>query len=188
MSEIFDAREKAFEAVFFSRVSAERIQSLQEQRKRKVQLAELAHAVGISDTKLLQKILDLGVKAPNLIAISLVPLVCVAWADGKLSREERKAALRAAREAGMMEDSESESLFESWLAEPPGPEFLEAWKDYMRTVVEQLDVDSREVLRRDLMRQTRKIAEASGGFLGLGNKIDPKEETVLQEIESVFTF
>ena len=37
------------------------------------------------------------------------------------------------------------------------------------------------------MKRARAIAEASGGFLGLGNKISRNEQRVIDAIEKVFS-
>jgi hypothetical protein len=39
---------------------------------------------------------------------------------------------------------------------------------------------------RNLMERTRSIAEATGGFFGLGNKISESERRALAELEEVF--
>jgi len=52
--------------------------------------------------------------------VTLLPLVHVAWADGKIQREERKLILQIAAERGILENGGRETL-EHWLTTPPNP-------------------------------------------------------------------
>ncbi|MBW2274651.1 MAG: hypothetical protein JRG96_15395 [Deltaproteobacteria bacterium] len=182
-------REQAFESVFFSRLNAERIEKLHQARERKEARQALARATGISETQVLDEILDLGVDPQTLKALSLVPLVCVAWADGELDDKERAAALEAAEAEGVCRDSGSYQLFEAWLARPPGVAggpLLQAWKDYTVALLGFLGDEAREALGRDMLERAREVARATGGLLGLGRRISDEEQAVLDELEAVF--
>ena len=185
----FKQREQAFEAVFFSRLDAERIEKLHQARERKQAKDALARATGIAEERVLEEILDVGVDTETLKALSLVPLVCVAWADGKLDDKEREAALRAAEAEGVCRESGSYPLFEAWLSKPPGAgggTLLEAWKDYTAALLGFLGDEAREALRRDILGRAREVARATGGLLGLGRRISPEEQAMLDELEAVF--
>lgn len=178
------ARERAFEAVYFAKVDAELIEKMHHERDAADARGRLATATGIQDEDLLAKMLELGAEAPNLQALTLVPLVCVAWANGKLDREERRAALKAAESLGVCRESGSYHLFEAWLGQPHGPEFFETWKSYIQTVLSHLDEAGREQLRSDLLGRSHEVAKASGGFLGLGS-ISKEEREMIERLEAV---
>jgi hypothetical protein len=182
----FKARERAFEAVYFARINAELVEKIHRERETSIEKGLIASATGIEDETLLQQILDLGVDAKNIQALSLAPLVCIAWASGGLSRTERQAALDAAEAEGICRDSLSHPLFEAWLDDPPGANLFDTWRDYIAAVLEQLDEEGRSELRTSMIRRGRLIAKASGGFLGIG-KISEKEKAVLEEIEVAMT-
>ena len=55
--------------------------------------------------------------------VSLLPLVYVAWADGKLQKSERDVILRIARENGLL-DHGGEDALSRWLSEPPSKQQL----------------------------------------------------------------
>jgi hypothetical protein len=42
-------------------------------------------------------------------------------------------------------------------------------------------------LKQDLLGRARGVAEAAGGFLGLGKRISSAEQAVLTELEQAFT-
>ena len=182
----FKARERAFEATYFARINAELIEKIHRERDANVEKGLIASATGIDDGALLQRILDLGVGAQNVQALSLVPLVCVAWASGGLDRDERKATLAAAEAEGVCRDSLSYPLLEAWLDEPPGEGLFKTWCEYIEVLLGQLDEEARSKFRESLLRRGRLIANASGGFLGIG-KTSEKERAVLEEIEAVLT-
>jgi hypothetical protein len=176
------ARERAFEAVYFARVDAELIEKMHKERDAEAARKQLANVTGIGDEELLGRILELGAEARNLQALMLVPLVCVAWANGKLDREERRAALKAAEALGISKESGSYPLFEAWLEKPHGPEFFETWRSYIRTVLTHLDEDARRRLREDLLTRSNEIARASGGILGIGS-ISKEEQQMITRLE-----
>jgi hypothetical protein len=125
------------------------------------------------------------VDAEAVVALELVPLVAVAWADGTIDERERAAVLRAAREAGVSGDQPAHGLLETWLGHPPEGHLLETWGAYVRGLCAQMAPDERRTFRDQLLGHTRAVAEAAGGFLGLG-KVSAKEQAVLRELERAF--
>jgi hypothetical protein len=174
----FNARERAFEAVFFAQLDEERIEKLRAKRAARHEMEELSRSSGISDPTLLSQVLDLGVDATNLHALSLVPLVATAWASGEVTDAERDAALRAAEQEGVGRDSGAFELLESWLDEAPGPELEETWREYAHAVFAQLEPASASTLKQDLLTRCRQVARASGGFLGIAEISHGEAETM----------
>ena len=62
---------------------------------------------------------------------------------------------------------------------------LNTWQHYMHGLCECLSASERDILKEELMRNVRKAAETSGGFLGMG-KTCSQEEQVLARLESSF--
>ena len=145
---------------------------------------ELALASGISDEGMLRILLDLDIETSVLTAISLVPLVEVAWADGKMDPEERDAILEASADQGIAPDSSAHALLASWLEHLPRPELFEAWRSYIEAVFEPLTPGERDELRTGLVERARRVAEAAGGILGVG-AISGAERLVLARLDEV---
>jgi hypothetical protein len=183
---MFKSRARAFEAVYFSKLDAELIEQLHCKRKAARDRRELARATGISDEILLGKILELGVSANNLEALSLAPLICVAWANGSLDPNERKAALNAIMAEEIVEGSPSYLHFETLLSHAPDSKLMDTWRDYVATLLSHLDVRAREQIRESLLARAKQIASASGGIMGVGS-ISMLEREVIDEIESAMT-
>jgi hypothetical protein len=123
----------------------------------------------------------------TVAAISLTPLVEVAWADGKLDSKERTAVLKAASDYGLKKTDVSYLLLQGRLGERPGQELLETWKAYVKLLSKALDKDTLSTLRGEIMARARQVAEASGGILGLGAKVSKVELAVLDDLEQAFS-
>jgi len=149
-----------------------------------IRRGELALASGISDEAMLRILLDLDVETTVLTALSLVPLVEVAWADGKMDAEERTAILAASGDQGIQPGSSAHDLLASWLEHLPRPELFAAWRAYIEAVLEPLTPGEREELRVGLVERARRVAEAAGGILGLG-AISGSERLVLARLDEV---
>jgi len=144
----------------------------------------LSAACGITDPALLGKLVDLGLHSETLTAISMVPLVAVAWADGTLAESERRALLAAAAQAGI--EGAGLRLLTRWLDAPPGPGLVETWTDYLRATAGNLGPDGRMALRVILLGRARQVAEVAGDLLGHAARITPAEEAMLARLERAF--
>ncbi len=179
-------RGKALEEAFFSRQNEELRQRLQQAGDAKAKRAAFAAASGITDDALLDQLIALGIDGDRLAALSLVPLVLVAWADGAIDAKERAAVLSGAVEAGLAKGHPSHALLEGWLTHRPPPELLATWKGYIATVSATLDTAERGTLKQELLGRARAVATATGGILGIGQRVSATEEAVLRQLEAAF--
>ncbi len=137
---------------------------------------------GIENAALIEALIELEISATAIAALSIVPLVEVAWADGEIQAKEREAIIKAAEEGGIEAGSANHDLLENWLSKKPGPELLETWKTYAQALEERLDSVVGNELKVRLMNRTKNIAKAAGGFLGIGS-ISAAEQRILDELE-----
>jgi hypothetical protein len=133
----------------------------------------------------LDKLLQLGIRPEVVVALALVPLAEVAWADGKLDSKERKVVLKRVEESGIAPGSTDYALLESWLKRRPEPRLLTAWSHMVRGLCEYMTAEEIEGLRANLVERVQAIASASGGLLGMG-KISAAEADTIRRLESVF--
>ena len=68
-------------------------------------------------TEITRALEELHIRKPCHRVLALLPLVAVAWADGKMQRAERRMIQRLADEKGWLTDHAKE-LFAGWLREP----------------------------------------------------------------------
>lgn len=178
-------RRKALEEQFFAKQNQQLLEDLRRKSEAKEQRQALSSASGITNEELLDKLITAGVHAETLAALSLIPLVAVAWADGKIQDEEREATLKAAEQSGLRPSDDAYTLLAGWLDNPPGDGLLESWKSYTRELHSSMEPAMSAILKKELLGRAEGIAESAGGFLGLGS-ISAEERQVLQELESVF--
>lgn len=184
--EFLGDRERALEEAFFAQQDEALLRRLREADAAKSKKSALSVASGITDEAVLDRLAGLGVDGAAVAAMSLVPLVLVAWADGSMEAKEREAALKAAAEAGLDKGGAGHQLLDHWLATKPPQQLLAAWTDYIRAISSTLGEDAKRQLKADLLGRARAVAEAAGGFLGLGMSTSPAEKEVLAKLEKAF--
>lgn len=183
---VIGSHREALEQEFFRTHDEASVARLQEHDGHVELRAGLAAASGIKDEALLERLIGLGLRPRSLAPLALVPLVEVAWADGRIDSKERHAVLRAAHAAGVDRHSPGHALLDSWLERQPAPGLRVLWKQYIAALCGGLDAAGRASLRDNVLGRAREIAEATGGFLGLGSKISVQEEQVLQDLAAAF--
>lgn len=187
MSDRFlDDRRTGLEEAFFARQNEELRRRLVEADSKTDQRQALAAASHIQDPAVLDRLLALGLGAETLSALTLVPLVLVAWADGDLSDLERDAVMEAAAQEGIHPNAPGHAMLAGWLRTKPGPELVATWKDYVRGLATPLDLEARRELERHVMDKARQVADAAGGFLGLTSRISAAEREMLSDLSAAF--
>ncbi|MHB8901111.1 MAG: tellurite resistance TerB family protein [Thermoguttaceae bacterium] len=182
----FSGRSSELEEKFFRQKDQELIRAMREKTATMERKKALAEASGIEHDELLSQLDQLQISAETVAALSLVPLVAVAWADGKLDDKERAAVLAAAEQTGLKNDHPGYRLLESWLQEKPEKGLANVWYDYVSVLCDNLSPEARQQLAQELIGRTRAVAEATGGILGLGRKISASEQAVLDKLAAAF--
>jgi len=180
---ILRARGKTLEASFFARENARLCEKLREEAARVSRREALIAASGISDPAILDDLEELDVCAETVIALTLVPLIRVAWADGKIQDREREAIVRVAEDKGIVQGSTAHDLLESWLQTEPGDDVVASWTSCTQALIDRMHDEARASLRGRLLGNARAVAEAARGLLGLGAKVSAAEAAVLEDLE-----
>ncbi len=184
-SDFLKDRKKSLEDEFFHKESEKNLEQLRAQLAVKTTKEELRLASGMADDAVLDKLVALGLSAETVMALSLVPLIQVAWSDGKVQPNERQAILQGAQKKGIEPGSAPFKLLEEWLSHEPGKVLFETWESYVEALGDQLNRKEIEQLEAQVTRFARFVAESAGGFLGIG-KISDGEEDTLRRIKDVF--
>ena len=179
-------RRKALEEQFFTKHNEELRQKLQKSQEKQANREALAHVAGDTHPEVLDKLVELGIGPETWAALEIIPLVEVAWANAQVEAKERSAILAAAEANGIETGSPSHDLLEGWLTHRPDARLLATWGEYIVGLCAGLDPSQKSALRDEILGRARTVAEAAGGFLGLGNKISPEEEVVLQQLAKPF--
>lgn len=179
-------RKKALEESFFAKENSRLLERIRADSETKTAVEGLKDISGITDEEVLTHLAEMRITPDTWTAISLVPLVEVAWADGKVDDKERKAVMSAAEANGVLPSSPSYELLESWLVRRPDGRLLDAWGEYIVELCATFGSAEKAAVKEKILGRAREVAQATGGFLGLGSKIAPEEEVVLHELAKAF--
>ena len=182
--DLLAAKSRALENSFFRERDLGLLAYLRSQTDQtRNQLAEISK---IHDIKVLDDLIRVGITAESFTALSLLPLVRIAWADAEIQDSERAAILQAAETEGISKDSTNYQLLKGWLDDRPNPALLEAWREYAVELAKELDDASLAEVRRITLDRARRVAELTGGILGLSHEISKEEERALIDLARAF--
>ena len=186
MNDALNQQAKALENQFFHQLDQKLLAQVRANLDKQPKREALSQLTNIKSVAVLDKLLDLGIDATTFAAITFVPLAAVAWADGAIDVSERNAVLQAAEHHGIHPDGPGFLLLERWLDHPPGPELLHAWEHYIKELRNVMDPELVLALNKEVLDQAESIAKASGGILGMGQKISAAEQRKLNELADAF--
>jgi len=183
----FEKRRQALEEEFFNKYNQKLADKLRVALEKQHTREELEQLTGIHDAGVLDTLMALHVDKSTFAAFGLYPLVEVAWADGEVDENERAALIAAAAEHGITPGSFAHTALEEFLRNTPREDARKAWYAWAEVLNRKLDAAERKKVREGLVQRGRAIAVASGGFLGLGRKVSPNEQRILDAIEKAFS-
>ncbi|MFT5524400.1 MAG: tellurite resistance protein, partial [Pirellulaceae bacterium] len=111
-SDFLGDRRQALENSFFAKKNAELLDQLRDQMQTESKRQAISDASGITDEVVLDELLAIGMDGQTVAALSLVPLVEVAWADGSIAADERAALNSACEEIGIKKGSPAFALLQ----------------------------------------------------------------------------
>tara|TARA_R110002049_G_scaffold50370_3_gene143106 strand:- start:148296 stop:148862 length:567 start_codon:yes stop_codon:yes gene_type:complete len=174
-------RGKALEDEFFHRVDEELRAKIRQQVQRETTRETLAALTGFTDDDLLDHLVEANFEASTIAALALVPLVWVAWADGKVTPKERQAVIHASLKRGLENQPTALHLVEEWMAKRPPDSLWDLWVEYARAIDDSLSPATAKMLSTVILNQATAVATAAGTRLGR-NKISEPERKILDEI------
>jgi hypothetical protein len=180
-----EERGRALENQFYEKENQEKLAAMKRKLDAQASREELRKASGMSDDAVLDRLVGLGLRANTIAALSLVPLIQVAWADGVVQDNERTAILQGAHGKGLEDGTDGYTLLQTWLKTRPSDELFTAWEAYIKALASQLNDEQNRLLKNQIVGFAKMVAAAAGGILGFG-KVSASEEKVLERIEAAF--
>lgn len=175
-------RGKNLEDDYFHRKEKELIEKLRKRREQEAQRQELAAGSGTANQEILQTLQELGYTRDTVLLLHLVPLISVAWADDKVTGPERDLIIEAAKLRGIGEDSAAYKQLIDWLTNRPSDAFVDQTLRVIMNLAESNTPEETATRRQNLLELATRVASASGGILGLGNKISDEEQAVIDKL------
>lgn len=156
-------------------------EELEAKAKAAAERRDVAQQVGTDDEQIAERIRALGFDGETARVLHLMPLVEVAWADGTLSAAERQVILQAAAAHDIRPGGRAAVVLASLLEKRPSDTLLEQILEVLRDLLHAKGMHPHGLLEACL-----DVAQASGGFLGLGDKISKEERSMLERIAGTF--
>lgn len=179
-------RRKELEEAFFKKENAKLLEKIKAEKQRALDTEAIKNITGLVDPKTIDQLLALKLDAGTIAAFTLFPLIDVAWADGAVDAKEKKAVMQACEAKGIKSGSPGWALVDGWLEQQPPAAMRETWMAYAKSVGGSLDAPAKALIKNELLGRAREVAEASGGILGMGNKVSKGEADVLAKLEQAF--
>jgi hypothetical protein len=127
---------------------------------------------------------ELKIPRENYRLVMMLPMVYVAWADGKIQAAERKLVLQIAADLRMLDKGGRETL-EQWLSVAPSTARLKTDLAILNelcssrsTAEDEFDADCSQLL----IAYCQDVADAAGGVLGLTSARRESEQAALKLI------
>jgi hypothetical protein len=127
---------------------------------------------------------ELKIPRENYRLVMMLPMVYVAWADGRIQAAERKLIMQIAADRKLLENGGRETL-EHWLSVAPSAARLqtdlailnELCSSHSKTE-DEFDADCSQLL----IAYCQDVADAAGGMLGLKSARHESEQAALKLI------
>lgn len=162
-----------------------------EQNERQARWAEaarerklMAEAIGVDALDILVDLQVVGYKADTIVLLELAPPVEIAWSDGSISKRERDVILQIGAREGIAHGGLVYGHLHCWLDSAPSDQLFDASIRAIRAMLDALQPDVRDALRRKLVGDCTAVAAASDDFL-LGGTISNEERRALDHIAAV---
>jgi hypothetical protein len=180
--DVFAQRKMGLEEEYFRKKEQELLEQIRRRTALRAEREELAEAAGIADEEILATLREMGYTRETVGLLHLVPLVQVAWASGSVTPRERELVLRLSEWRGVRKDSPAWEQLNNWLDERPSDDFFLKTLRIIRCLLDFQTAKEQVTGRADLISFCIRIANASGGFLGVGSKISEGEQAALDQI------
>ena len=179
MEKLFEERRRTQEEEYFRRTELSLLERMRQRAAREAERQGIRAAAGVGDDGVAHALQALGYGPDTAPLAYLLPLVQVAWVDGRLTARERSYIEAAARARRIEPGSAADRQLLQWLDSPPADEFFRGTLRVLRRLL-----DARSAARRDLLISCYWIAAASRGLLGLGRRVSAPERSLLETIEA----
>ncbi|MEC7987418.1 MAG: hypothetical protein VX278_19775 [Myxococcota bacterium] len=180
-----EERGRVLEEIFFREQEEQVRKAKLAEAERQKNIEEIQTSTGIKDAAVIGAFLDHGVSAHTMIAIKIVPLVLIAWVDGKLDKTERETIMNQLHQLGIESDSDVMKLVQGWLGKRPDDSLKDAYFNFIQQYKQTCDAVEIAALKTEVLGGSEDVAQAAGGFLGIW-AVSNEEEALLDELKALF--
>lgn len=174
----FDQLRASKEAVYFNKKNNELIENLQKNKFLQDERNNMAKTIGSQDETTLQALQDLGYTSETVSLLHLIPLLYVAWSEGRVTKRERTLLLSLARTSQIKENTKAYQKLIDWIKHKPTSHFFNQSLGLLRNVVDSQPIPTREATKFGLVSNCVRLAKVSGGFWRLGSVSSTEFEAI----------
>ena len=181
MEDKLESRLQSLEDEIFYQIDLKLMEKLRidsQQEKKRQQLSKLMH---VEDEATLDGLIEQGIDHNSVAALLLVPLTVVAWADGRITGEERSTVIEIAAKYAKEDSEKFVDVVKQWLDHEPSEALWDAWLAYIRALREQSLGPATEMLSEKLIDHAQEVAEASHSFLSF-SRINAEKQQALDRV------
>jgi hypothetical protein len=185
-SDEMNEQQAALTGAFYRASAEEQREHLQLKDEERAAREAIAAATGITDAAFLAELAGLGIRVDSLAALTLIPLIAVAWSDRDLDQRERTAVLNSAVATGIERGSTSYRLLEIWMLEEPPPDLINTWQHFIAALCQQMSGEEITRMESVLLGRARQVAAAAGDAMQRTPHISAAEESCMERLAQAF--
>jgi hypothetical protein len=137
----------------------------------------IEQSTGTDDAGIVDRIEQLGFNGESIKVLDLLPLIHVAWADGRIQKSERALILSILEKRGIPPRSDASLFVEALLEARPSETFL------AESLALLVDLAGRTGANKDdIVDLCAKVAEAGGGLMSFGAKTSDVERVLIKGV------
>jgi len=144
--------------------------------------AEIAKAVGSSNPEIGAKLMALGFEPETAKVLYFVPLIEVAWADGKIGYEESVKVVDRARKSGIRATTAAYDFLSNLTLNRPEAAWFDGCTEVIGLLLAEMPSEKREAEIVSLSDLMVEVARASAGFFGFGADVSEEERVAIKGI------
>ena len=134
----------------------------------------------LDDPALLALVEEFGLDETTYPALQFIPLLYIAWSDGKIQSGEARKIRKIANQRGLASGAVGKVLDE-WLAHKPDDTFFQGGLNLFLRIVQHSK--SRQEIT-DIISLCNEVAHCAGGLFGMAYSVSKEEIEALEEIEN----
>jgi hypothetical protein len=172
-------RKRTQEDAYFQKRDRELIEQMRQRAKAQQQLRELGEQVGVTEPELSRELAEMGFTPETVKLLPLIPILEMAWAEGKVTEAERKLVVDAARGRGIEAGGTADRQLADWLDRRPEDSVFRHAGRLINALVES--GGRFDITPDDIIKYCEAIADASGGLFGI-RRVSSEERATLSRI------
>lgn len=137
------------------------------------------------EDKLREDLRQLGLDEESYRVLVLLPLIQVAWADGRMQSAEVQEIERVAAEFHTADNVNARAVLQRWLRTPPSDAELRMGMELLIELARRqgnLGGDLTALTLQDLLELCHRVARAAGDLFGLTDPVSREERDVLEQL------